>query len=107
MKNSELDGLFASNESTSVGALRALQSQKRVGKIKMVGFDSSKLLVDGIKDGVIDSLVMQDPFKIGYEGVKAAIDKLDGKEVRRRIDTGAVLVTKENMETAEIRALLE
>ncbi len=106
-KNAELDGLFACNESTSVGALRALQSQGRVGKIKMIGFDAGKLLIEGVKNGDIDSLVVQNPRKMGYEGVKAVMDKLDGKEVPRRIDTGVVLVTKENMNTPEIQLLIK
>jgi ribose transport system substrate-binding protein len=106
-KNAELDGLFACNESTSVGALRALQSQGRAGKMKMVGFDAGGLLIEGVKTGVVDSLVVQNPYKMGYTGVKALIDTLDGKKVDRRVDTGVVLVTKENLETEEIRELLK
>lgn len=106
-KNAELDGLFACNESTSVGALRALQSQGHAGKMKMVGFDAGGLLIEGLKTGDVDSLVVQNPYKMGYEGVKALIDTLDGKKVPRRVDTGVVLVTKENLETPEIQALLK
>ena len=106
-KNAEIDGLFACNESTSVGALRALQSQGRAGKMKMIGFDAGGLLIDGVKTGVVDSLVVQNPYKMGYEGVQALIATLDGKEVKRRIDTGVTLVTKENLETGEIQALVK
>ncbi len=106
-KNAELDGLFACNESTSVGALRALQSQGRAGEVKMIGFDAGKLLIEGVKSGDIDSLVVQNPTKMGYEGVKTLVARLEGKEVARRIDTGVKLITKENLETAEIQALLK
>jgi len=106
-KNVELDGLFACNASSSVGALQGLRSQGRAGKIKMVGFDTEKALMDGLKEGVIDSLVAQNPYKMGYEGVKAVIARLDGQEVPRRINTGVALVTKENLETPEIQALLK
>lgn len=106
-KNAELDGLYACNASTAVGALRALKTQKRAGKVKMVGFDTEKALIDGLKEGTIDSLVAQNPYKMGYEGVKAVIAKLDGKEVPRRIDTGVYLVTRENLETPQIQALLK
>jgi ribose transport system substrate-binding protein len=106
-KNAELDGLFACNASTSVGALQGLRSQGRAGKIKMIGFDTEKALIDGLKEGAIDSLVAQNPFKMGYEGVKAVVAVLDGKELpTRRIDTGVTLVTKENLATPEIQALL-
>lgn len=105
-KNAQLDGLFACNESTSVGALRALQSQGRAGKMKMVGFDSGQLLIEGLQAGLIDSLVVQNPYKMGYQGVKTLIDHLDGKEVPRRIDTGVTLITKENLHTPQIKKLL-
>jgi ribose transport system substrate-binding protein len=105
-KNAELDGLYACNASTSVGALQALRTQGRAGKIKMVGFDAEQALVDGLKAGDIDSLVVQNPFKMGYEGVKAVLAKLDGRDVPRRIDTGVELVTKKRLEEPEIKALL-
>ena len=106
-RNTELDGLFACNESTSVGALRALQSQGRAGKMKMIGFDAGGLLIEGLKAGVVDSLVVQNPYKMGYEGVKTLIAALDGKIVEKRVDTGVTLVTKKNLETPEIQALLK
>jgi ribose transport system substrate-binding protein len=106
-KNAELDGLFACNESTSVGALRALQSSGRAGKVRMIGFDAGKLLIEGVISGDIDSLVVQNPYKMGYEGVKILVAALQGNDVPRRIDTGVTLVTKENLETPEIQALLK
>jgi len=105
-KHPKVDGLYACNASTSVGAKQALASRKLAGKIKMVGFDAEDALVDGLKAGVIDSLVVQNPFKMGYEGVKAVLDKLEGKEVPKRIDTGVWLVTKERLDEPEIKALL-
>jgi len=106
-KNAELDGLYACNASTAVGAARALVTQGRMDKIKMVGFDTEEALVDALVAGVIDSLVAQNPYKMGYEGVKAVLARLDGKEVQKRIDTGVVLITLENLETPEIQALLK
>ncbi len=106
-KNAELDGIFACNESTSVGTLRALQSQRRAGKMKMIGFDAGGLLIEGVQAGIVDSLVVQNPFKMGYEGVRVLIAALDGEKVGRRVDTGVTLVTKENLETPEIQALLK
>jgi ribose transport system substrate-binding protein len=105
-KHSRLDGLYACNAPTSVGAKQALAGQKLSGKIRMVGFDAEDALIDGLKTGVIDSLVVQNPFKMGYEGVKAVLDKLEGKEVPKRIDTGVWLVTKERLDEPEIKALL-
>ncbi|MHC4617330.1 MAG: ABC transporter substrate-binding protein [Planctomycetota bacterium] len=106
MKNAELDGLYACNASTSVGALQALRSQGRAGRIKMVGFDAEKALVDGLQEGIIDSLVVQNPYQMGYAGVKTVLASLDGEEVPRRIDTGVELVTRERLEEPAIKALL-
>ncbi len=105
-KNTELDGLYACNASTAVGAMQALQSQNRTVKVKMVGFDAEEALVNGLKSGIIDSLVVQNPYKMGYEGVKAVLAKLDGKDVPKRIDTGVELVTLERLEEPAIKDLL-
>src|SRR5260370_2122345 len=72
----DLDGIFASNESSAIGAAQALKDRK--SKIKLVGFDSGPTLIEDLKSGVIDSLVVQDPFRIGREAVLAAVDKLHG-----------------------------
>jgi len=105
-KHAELDGLYACNAGTSVGSAQALQSQGRAGNIKMVGFDAEETLIDKLKSGIIDSLVVQDPHKMGYVGVKTLVDKINGKEVPKSIDTGVELVTVERLEEPEIKALL-
>lgn len=101
-----IDGIYACNESTTFGMLRALQEGGWAGKVKFVGFDASAKLVDALRDGQIDGLIVQNPFNMGYVGVKTVIDKLNGKAVEKRIDTGATLVTKANMDKAEIKELL-
>jgi ribose transport system substrate-binding protein len=104
-RNADVQGFFACNESTAVGTLQALQSQKRV-EIKLVGFDSSPALLDGLKAGQIDALIVQNPYKMGYEGVKAVVMSIQGKPVERKIDTGVAVVTKDALDKPEIKALL-
>jgi ribose transport system substrate-binding protein len=101
-----LDGLFASSEPSSVGASQALKSHGLVGKVKFVAFDSSEGLVKDLEDGVIDALVAQDPFKIGYEAVRAVTDKLNGKTPQKRIDLSAVVITHADLSKPGINALL-
>jgi ribose transport system substrate-binding protein len=101
-----LDGLFASSEPSSVGASQALKSRGLVGKVKFVAFDSSEGLVKDLEDGVIDALVAQDPFKIGYEAVRAVTDKLNGKTPQKRIDLSAVVITHADLSKPGINALL-
>jgi ribose transport system substrate-binding protein len=103
----ELNGIFASNESSTVGAVRAILQRNLPNKVLLVGFDATPDLVKNVKDGAIDSLVIQNPFKMGYEGVKTIVDKLNGKEPQKRIDTGVSLLTKENVETPEIQKLIK
>lgn len=104
--NGDIAGVFCPNESSAFGMLLALRSRGMAGKVKFVGFDSSEAVVDAMKKGEIAGLVLQNPIRMGYLGVKAAIDVLDGKKVEARIDTGAMLVTPENMERAEVVELL-
>ncbi|MEW6743788.1 MAG: substrate-binding domain-containing protein [Planctomycetota bacterium] len=102
----QLDGIFCPNESTTFGMLRALQDAGRAGKLVFVGFDSSQKLIDALRSGEIDALVLQNPYRMGELGVRTMVDHLQGKNVAALIDTGVALATRENMETPEIGALL-
>jgi ribose transport system substrate-binding protein len=101
-----LDGLFASSEPSSVGASQALKSRGLAGKIRFVAFDSSEGLVEDLSAGVIDALVAQDPFKIGYEGVRTVTDKLNGKTPPKKIDLSAKVITKVDLDKPQIQQLL-
>jgi len=100
------DGIFCPNESTTMGMLRALQGAGVAGKVKFVGFDSSVKLVEALRSGQINGLVLQNPMKMGELGVRTMVDSLDGKPVDKRLDTGVGLATPENMNSPEIMDLL-
>jgi ribose transport system substrate-binding protein len=102
-----IQGIFCPNESTAFAMLRALQDSGLAGKVKYVGFDSSERLVQGLAKGEIHGLVLQDPINMGYLGVKTVVAHLRGEKVERRIDTGSVVATPENMNEPDIRNLLE
>lgn len=102
-----VQGIFCPNESSAFGMMRALQNAKLAGKVKLVGFDSSDELLQAVKDGEIEALVLQDPSKMGYEAVIKMLAHLKGETVEERIDTGAKLVTKANIDSDEIKALLK
>ena len=106
-KNPNINGLFGSCEPAAIGALTSVNIKALQGKVKIVGFDSSPELVNNLRAGIIDSLVVQDPYKMGFEGVRAILNKKANKPVERRQDTGVVLVTKENMGTPEIQKLIK
>jgi ribose transport system substrate-binding protein len=102
-----VDGIFCPNESSTFGTLRALQEAGLAGKVKFVGFDSSPKLVQGLRDGHLHGLILQDPVKMGYLGVVQVVRHLRGEPVEARVDTGVYLVTRENMDEPRIKALLE
>jgi ribose transport system substrate-binding protein len=98
----DLDGVFSSNESSSMGFAQALRDRKT--KIKMVGFDWSPSLLDDVKNGVIAALVVQNPFKMGQEAVRLAVDKLDGKPIEKMNALAPKLIDKDNLDTPEVQA---
>jgi ribose transport system substrate-binding protein len=102
-----IDGIFTPNESTTFGMLRALQDAGVAGKVKFVGFDSSTKLVEALRNGELHGLVLQNPFAMGEEGVKAMVAHLKGKGVPKRIDTGVFVATPENMTQPEISQRLQ
>ena len=105
-KLKEADGVFAPNESSTFGMLLALRQNNLAGKIKFVGFDTSPPLIEALQKGEIDALVAQDPTKMGYEGVKTLVASIQGKQVPKTVDTGVRLITRENLNTPEIKKLL-
>jgi ribose transport system substrate-binding protein len=102
----DVDGIFCPNESTTLAMLRVLQDNGWAGKVKYVGFDSSDKLAQGLRDKHIQGLVLQDPVKMGYLGVKTMVAHLKGETVERRIDTGVHMVTPENMDQPEMKELV-
>ena len=101
-----VDGIFCPNESTTIAMLRVLESSGWAGKVKFVGFDASDALVKGLEARHIDALVLQDPVKMGYLGVKTIVAHIKGGTVERRIDTGVQLATSDNMHDPAMKELL-
>src|ERR1041385_5078134 len=103
----EVNGIFCPNENSTIGMTMALREiGKAGGKVKMVGFDSGTKSVIDLKNGDVQGLVVQNPLLMGYLGVTTLIKHLRGEKVEKRIDTGVVLATPENMEQPEIKELL-
>lgn len=103
----EVDGVFCPCEPVTVGMLMALKNiGKAGGKVKVVGFDAGTQPLEALKKGDVQSLVIQNPVRMGYLSVKTLVQTLRGEKVEKRIDTGVHLVTPENMEEPEIKELL-
>jgi ribose transport system substrate-binding protein len=102
----DVDGIFTPNESTTLAMMRVLVDNGWSGKVKFIGFDASESLLTGMRDGHLDALVVQDPVKMGYLGVKTLVAHIRGEKVEPRIDTGVRLVSREHMDDADVRELL-
>jgi ribose transport system substrate-binding protein len=101
----DLAGLFADNESSSSGAVQALKS-RNARQVTMVAFDASEQLVADLRGGAIDSIVVQNPFRMGYESARIIGLKLRGETPAAHIDSGAALITREDLAKADVQALL-
>jgi ribose transport system substrate-binding protein len=98
----KFDAIYCPNESSTEGMLLALQDRQLAGKIDFVGFDVNKRLIEAMKAGKIHGLVLQNPYQMGYTGVKSLMAFKKGEKVPPEFDTGAVLVTPENISSPEI-----
>jgi len=102
----EVQGIFTPNESTTAGMLLALQDIGKAGKVTFVGFDTSQSFIDAMRAKQLHGIVVQNPFNMGYLGVRTMVEHLQGKTVDKRIDTGVTMITLDNLDASETQALL-
>lgn len=102
----DLAGIFAANEPGAIGAARAIEQRALAGKVKLVAFDAAQSEIDALKRGTIQALIVQNPLRMGYEGVQAAIKAIRGEKVPLYTDTGVAVVTKDNLNAPEVKSLL-
>ena len=102
----EVQGIFTPNESSTAGMLLALQDIGKAGKVTFIGFDTSETFTEAMRKKQLHGIVVQNPFNMGYLGVRTMVEHLQGKGIEKRIDTGVTMVTLDNLETAEIQTLL-
>lgn len=102
----DLAGLFASSEAASLGSIQAIKHRNLSGKVKLVTFDFSKAHVAALEDGTINAMLVQDPFRIGYEAVKSLTEKLNGQTPPKREQLAARVILKSDLQKPEVRALV-
>jgi ribose transport system substrate-binding protein len=102
----DLDGMFASAEANSIGAFQAIKTRGFSGKIKLVTFDSSEAHVEALKDGTIDVMLVQDPYRIGYEAVRSLVMKLNGQKPPEKMDLSVHVIRKQDLDQPDVQALL-
>ena len=103
----DLRGVFVSDPVTAQAVSQAVVEKKTNDKINIVGVGSDEKLVKFLQDDVITGLVVEDPFRMGYDGVKMALAASKGEQVSANVDTGVTLITKANMGSARSEELLK
>lgn len=101
-----MDAIVCLNAYGTIGTARAIEKLDLVGDVKVIGFDTTTEEIELLEKGVIQALVTQNPFSMGYLGVKHAVDAMNGKAVAKRVDTGSKIITKDNMYLPENQKLL-
>ena len=95
----EINVLLAFNEPTSVGAAGAVAQLGRQEEVFLVGFDSNVATIDGLQEGSVDALIVQNPYAMGYLGVESAYMLLAGRggELEEKVDTSTQIVDRRNL----------
>ncbi len=106
IKDPALGGIIALNEVATLGVAQAIEEKKLQNKIIVVGFDNAIKELSLLEAGVIKATVVQQPYNMGYLAVKTAVEYLKGEKVAPFIDTGSILITKDNMFKREYQELL-
>jgi ribose transport system substrate-binding protein len=103
----DLGGIFASSEASSIGSILAIRSRNLSGKTKLVTFDLSDTHIEGLNNGTVDVMLLQDPFRLGYEAVKSLVEQLSGTTHARRLELPVHVIVKADLDKPEVRALLQ
>jgi ribose transport system substrate-binding protein len=104
--NSDLKGIFGANEPTAIGVGRALVQSGKAGKVVGIGFDGNQDLQEFVKDGTLAGIAVQGSYQMGELGVQTIGKILNKEKVEKFVDTGVVVVTKDNIEKPEAQNVL-
>jgi ribose transport system substrate-binding protein len=104
--NSDLKGIFGANEPTAIGMGRALKQSGKAGKVVAIGFDGNQDLQEFVKDGTLSAIAVQGSFQMGELGVKTVLQSINKEKVEKFVDTGVVVVTKDNIDKPEAKNVL-
>lgn len=104
--NADLKGIFGANEPTAIGVGRALAQAGKAGSVVAIGFDGNEDLQNFVKDGTLAAIAVQGSYQMGELGVQTLAKILNKETVEKFVDTGVVLVTKDNIEKPEAQNVL-
>ena len=104
--NPDLKGIYGANEPTAVGMARGIAQAGKAGKLVAIGFDGNEDLQNFVKDGTLDSIVVQSSYKMGLDSVTSVAKVIARTQVPKTIDTGVLLIDKSNIDSTEAKNVL-
>ncbi|NTE88833.1 ABC transporter substrate-binding protein [Agrobacterium rubi] len=104
--NADLKGIFGANEPTAIGMGRAIVQAGKAGKVVAIGFDGNEDLQGFVKDGTLAAIAVQGSYQMGERGVQTILKVIDKQKVEKFVDTGVVMVTKDNIDKPEAKNVL-
>ena len=102
----DIRGFVCTNEVCNVGAANALVEFGMGGKVFVVGCDNSQRQIALLEQNIIQAIVIQRPFNMGYMAVQQAVRVAQGETPEDFVEVACVLITRENMYTQENQKLL-
>jgi ribose transport system substrate-binding protein len=103
----DLAGIFASSEAASLGSIQAIRNRNLAGKVKLVTFDFSRAHIEALRDGTSNAMLVQDPYRLGYDAVQSLVEKLNGQTPSKRVELPVRVLVEADLNTPDVRALLE
>jgi ribose transport system substrate-binding protein len=106
--NPEIAGFFSAAAPIAVGIAQAAKAKGIDKTVKIITFDPSPEILPLFEDGTIQAIIAQDPYQMGYQGVAAIDAFINGQTIEnKQIELAPVLITPENVDSAEVQALLQ
>lgn len=106
LANPEIVGIFGDNNHMGNGIANSIEQNGKAGEIICYAFDSDDTEIEAIKNGVLTGIVVQDPYGMGYDGVMAVVESLEGSDLVQDVEAKTTLVTQENIEDEDVQGLL-
>ncbi|HUB49587.1 MAG TPA: ABC transporter substrate-binding protein [Acetobacteraceae bacterium] len=106
-RHPDLVAMFADNELEGDGAGTAVSEKGLGSKLCLVAFDTSDTELKFVRSGIIDGLIVQNPYMMGYAGVWYALAAAHGAVFPKYVDTGVSVVTKDNITNPQMAGLLD
>ena len=104
--NPDLKGIFGANEPTAIGVGRALKQSGKAGKVVAIGFDGNQDLQGFVRDGTIQAIAVQSSYQMGYKGIETLVNVIERKPVSKQVDTGVLMVEKQNLDSPAAKNVL-